>query len=55
MWFIAGSHCPAGRSARHLPRGLERFTVSWKRRTTLSLCSNAIPVGKPLTLFLELL
>jgi hypothetical protein len=33
----------------------ERFTVSRKRRTALSLCFDAIPDGKPLTLFLELL
>jgi len=33
----------------------ERFTVSGKRRTTLSLCFDAIPDGKPLSLFLELL
>ncbi|CDX13012.1 hypothetical protein MPLB_1270084 [Mesorhizobium sp. ORS 3324] len=34
---------------------LERFTVSRKRRTALSPCFDAIPDGKPLTLFLELL
>ena len=34
---------------------LERLTVSQKRRTALSYCFNAIPDGKPLTLFLELL
>ncbi|MGT2464550.1 hypothetical protein ACVOMV_01875 [Mesorhizobium atlanticum] len=34
---------------------LERFTVSWKRRTALTLCFYEILDGKPLTLFLELL
>src|SRR5206468_8276746 len=37
------------------PRGdrspLERFTVSRKRRTALSLCFDAIPDGKPLHTF----
>ncbi|WP_292279512.1 hypothetical protein, partial [Mesorhizobium sp.] len=32
---------------------LERFTVSAKWRTALSLCFYAIPGGKPLTLFLN--
>ncbi|MBX4861625.1 hypothetical protein G9X64_18465 [Rhizobium sophorae] len=34
---------------------LERFSFSWNRRTALSFYSYAIPDGKPLRLFLELL
>jgi hypothetical protein len=33
----------------------EQFTVSWKRRTVLILCLDAIPGGNRFTLFLELL
>ncbi|AZO28978.1 MAG: hypothetical protein EOQ30_00850 [Mesorhizobium sp.] len=39
----------------HIPCSLERFSVSRKRRTALSLCFYAIPDGKPLRTFLELL
>src|SRR3954454_10437066 len=43
---------PLHTSGRH---ALERFTVSRKRRSALTLCFYAIPDGKPITLFLELL